>query len=116
MCIGIHIGLLVTIMNKGFIAILLIYLFSACNLVVENRIETEILSDTLEKGKIRITEYKKVYKAESDTLLCIITSVNNKDDDLKTFYLTGISAKDGLKKWLVDSFFYNVDNFDTIKL
>lgn len=57
-----------------------------------------------------------MFKAETDTLLYKLTSIYNTDNDYKTSLITGIQAEDSLSPWLLDSFFYNVGQFDTIQL
>lgn len=105
-------------MNKflGFIFIAL--LITNCNSSEVPKgffIETENRYDTI-NGKAELSGQILRLRRNSDSLVFTeMLKVNNYNDDYKILLITGISKKDGLKEFLLDSIFYDNQKNDTLK-
>jgi hypothetical protein len=79
-------------------------------------IETESHYDTVD-GISKLSGQILRLRRKSDNLIFTeTTKINNYNDDMKLLLVTGISKKDGLKVFSLDSIFYDERGNDTLKL
>lgn len=105
---------MITIMRKNLL-FLLVFL-SSCNFAEDGYYtKTTTKNELVDNKPVVVSEKIETFRMSDHKRTAVLTKVFNYDDDIKIKTLTGLTKKDGLQNYLLDSIFYDKMGNDSLK-
>ena len=103
-------------MRFKIVSMLLIFLIASCS-VDENGfiVQSENQYEIINGKNILVGQVIRTLRISDSLPVAVLTKVSNYQNDTRIQYMTGLTEKDGIQNYLLDSLYYDETGNDTLK-